>query len=141
VSAKLFDALLLVAGAVFAAEGLAGVADCFAGHTEGFCCGLITPGEPKASCPLAMADAQTNLIVSQGYVLTCYVFCIYKDFCDGLESVSVLIIYFTTCCIITGLFISLKKHCENVSEKEPIFADEGATVRALLKNKNAEKYV
>jgi hypothetical protein len=41
-------------------------------------------------------------------------------------------------------FISLKKHCENiygenVSEKEPIFADEGATVRALLKNKNAEK--
>jgi hypothetical protein len=45
----------------------------------------------------------------------------------------------TTCCIITGLFISLKKHCENVSEKEPIFADEGATVRALLKNKNAEK--
>jgi hypothetical protein len=34
---------------------------------------------------------------------------------------------------------SLKKHCENVSEKEPIFADEGATVRALLKNKNAEK--
>jgi hypothetical protein len=47
----------------------------------------------------------------------------------------------TTCCIITCLFISLKKHCENVSEKEPIFADEGATVRALLKNKNAEKYV
>jgi hypothetical protein len=47
----------------------------------------------------------------------------------------------TTYCIITGLFISLKKHCENVSEKEPIFADEGATVRALLKNKNAEKYV
>jgi hypothetical protein len=47
----------------------------------------------------------------------------------------------TTCCIITGLLISLKKHCENVSEKEPIFADEGATVRALLKNKNAEKYV
>jgi hypothetical protein len=47
----------------------------------------------------------------------------------------------TTCCIITGLVISLKKHCENVSEKEPIFADEGATVRALLKNKNAEKYV
>jgi hypothetical protein len=47
----------------------------------------------------------------------------------------------TTCCIITGLFISLKKHCENVSEKEPIFADEGATVRALLDNKNAEKYV
>jgi hypothetical protein len=45
----------------------------------------------------------------------------------------------TTCCIITGLFISLKKHCENVSEKKPIFADEGATVRALLKNKNAEK--
>jgi hypothetical protein len=45
----------------------------------------------------------------------------------------------TTCCIITGLFISLKKHCQNVSEKEPIFADEGATVRALLKNKNAEK--
>jgi hypothetical protein len=32
-----------------------------------------------------------------------------------------------TCCIITGLFISLKNHCENVSEKEPIFADEGAT--------------
>jgi hypothetical protein len=48
-------------------------------------------------------------------------------------------IFTTTCCIITGLFISLKKHCENVSEKEPIFADEGATVRALLKNKNAEK--
>jgi hypothetical protein len=41
----------------------------------------------------------------------------------------------------TGLFITLKKHCENVSEKEPIFADEGATVRALLKNKNAEKYI
>jgi hypothetical protein len=38
-------------------------------------------------------------------------------------------------------FKSLKKHCENVSEKEPIFADEGATVWALLKNKNAEKYV
>jgi hypothetical protein len=35
----------------------------------------------------------------------------------------------------------IKKHCENVSEKESIFADEGATVRALLKNKNAEKYV
>jgi hypothetical protein len=49
-------------------------------------------------------------------------------------------ILYTTCCIITGLFISLKKHCENVSEKEPIFADEVATVRALLKNKNAEKY-
>jgi hypothetical protein len=47
----------------------------------------------------------------------------------------------TTCCIITGLFISLKKHWGNVSEKEPIFADEGATARALLKNKNAEKYV
>jgi hypothetical protein len=45
----------------------------------------------------------------------------------------------TTCCIITGLFISLKKHCENVSEKEPIFADDGTTVRALLKNKNVEK--
>jgi hypothetical protein len=29
--------------------------------------------------------------------------------------------------------------CENVSEKEPVFTDEGATVRALLKNKNAEK--
>jgi hypothetical protein len=38
----------------------------------------------------------------------------------------------------TGLFISLKKHCENVSEKEPISADEGATERALLRNKNAE---
>jgi hypothetical protein len=47
----------------------------------------------------------------------------------------------TTFCIITGLFISLKKHYENVSEKEPIFADEGPTVRAVLKNKNAEKYV
>jgi hypothetical protein len=47
----------------------------------------------------------------------------------------------TTCCIITDLFISLKKHCGNVSEKEPIFVDEGATVRALLKNKNAGKYV
>jgi hypothetical protein len=35
----------------------------------------------------------------------------------------------------------IKKHCENVSEKEPIFTDEGATLRALLKNKNAEKYV
>jgi hypothetical protein len=35
----------------------------------------------------------------------------------------------------------IKKHCESVSEKEPIFADEGATVRALLKNKNTEKYV
>jgi hypothetical protein len=31
-------------------------------------------------------------------------------------------------------------HCENVSEKEPIFAGEGATVRALLKNKNSKKY-
>jgi hypothetical protein len=51
-----------------------------------------------------------------------------------------IITYNTTCCIITGLFISLKKHCENVSEKEPIFADEGATARALLKNTNAEKY-
>jgi membrane-anchored glycerophosphoryl diester phosphodiesterase (GDPDase) len=50
-----------------------------------------------------------------------------------------VIIINTTCCIITGLFISLKKRCENVSEKERIFADEGATVRALLKNKNAEK--
>jgi hypothetical protein len=48
------------------------------------------------------------------------------------------IVLTTTCFIITGLFISLKKHWENVSEKELIFADEGATVRALLKNKNAE---
>jgi hypothetical protein len=40
---------------------------------------------------------------------------------------------------ITGLFISLKKHCENVSGKESIFPDEGATERALLSNKNAEK--
>jgi hypothetical protein len=30
-------------------------------------------------------------------------------------------------------------HYENVSKKEPISADEGATKRALLKNKNAEK--
>jgi hypothetical protein len=45
----------------------------------------------------------------------------------------------TTCCIIIGLFISLKIHYEKVSEKEPIFADEGATHRALLKNKNTEK--
>jgi hypothetical protein len=56
-------------------------------------------------------------------------------------SSSALIVITTTCCIITGLFISLKKHCETVSEKEPILADEDATVRALLKNKNAEKYV
>jgi hypothetical protein len=34
-----------------------------------------------------------------------------------------------TCCIITGLFISLKVRCKNVSEKEPISADEGATKR------------
>jgi hypothetical protein len=34
---------------------------------------------------------------------------------------------FTICCIITGLFISLKMHYENVSEKEPISADEDAT--------------
>jgi hypothetical protein len=33
--------------------------------------------------------------------------------------------------IITGLFISLKMHYENVSEKEPISANEGATKRAL----------
>jgi hypothetical protein len=31
----------------------------------------------------------------------------------------------------TGLFISLKMHYENVSDKEPIFADEGVTNRAL----------
>jgi hypothetical protein len=31
----------------------------------------------------------------------------------------------------TGLFISLKMHYENVSEKEPISADEGVTKRAL----------
>jgi hypothetical protein len=37
----------------------------------------------------------------------------------------------TTCCIITGLFISLKMHYENISEKEPISADAGATKRAL----------
>jgi hypothetical protein len=37
----------------------------------------------------------------------------------------------TTCRIITGLFISLKMHNENVSEKEPIFADAGVTKRAL----------
>jgi hypothetical protein len=37
----------------------------------------------------------------------------------------------TTCCIITGLFISLKMHYENVSEKEPISANAGATKRAL----------
>jgi hypothetical protein len=37
----------------------------------------------------------------------------------------------TTCRIITGLFISLKMHYENVSEKEPIFADEGDTKQAL----------
>jgi hypothetical protein len=58
-----------------------------------------------------------------------------------------------TCCIITtDLYIIevsdnnrplhfIIKALENVSEKEPIFADEGATVRALLRNKNAEKYV
>jgi hypothetical protein len=46
-SAKLFDALLLVAGAVFGVEGLtgpAGVADCFAGAAAGFCCGLGAAG-------------------------------------------------------------------------------------------------
>jgi hypothetical protein len=37
----------------------------------------------------------------------------------------------TTRCIITGVFISLKMHNENVSEKEPIFADAGVTKRAL----------
>jgi hypothetical protein len=37
----------------------------------------------------------------------------------------------TTRCIITGGFISLKMHYENVSEKEPIFADAGVTKRAL----------
>jgi hypothetical protein len=37
----------------------------------------------------------------------------------------------TTFCIITGLFISLKIHYENVYEKEPISAGEGATERAL----------
>jgi hypothetical protein len=37
----------------------------------------------------------------------------------------------TTGCIITGAFISLKMHNENVSEKEPIFADPGLTKRAL----------
>jgi hypothetical protein len=31
----------------------------------------------------------------------------------------------------TGLFISLKMHYENISEKEPISADEGVTKRAL----------
>jgi hypothetical protein len=63
--------------------------------------------------------------------------------CQKKSSKSVFTLYdfTTTCCIITGLFISLKKHCENVAEKEPIFADEGATVRALLKNKNGEKYI
>jgi hypothetical protein len=30
-------------------------------------------------------------------------------------------------------------HYENVSAKEPISVDEGATKRPLLKNKNAEK--
>jgi hypothetical protein len=39
---------------------------------------------------------------------------------------------FTICCIITGLFISLKMHYENVSEKEPISADEGATPGASI---------
>jgi hypothetical protein len=34
-------------------------------------------------------------------------------------------------CIMTGVFISLKMHNENVSEKEPIFADAGVTKRAL----------
>jgi hypothetical protein len=58
------------------------------------------------------------------------------ELCNFTINVKVLA---TTCCIITGLFISLKKHCENVSEKEPIFADDGTTVRALLKNKNVEK--
>jgi hypothetical protein len=59
--------------------------------------------------------------------------------CQKKSSKSVFTLYdfTTTCCIITGLFISLKKHCENVAEKEPIFAD----VRALLKNKNGEKYI
>jgi hypothetical protein len=38
---------------------------------------------------------------------------------------------FTTCYIITGLFISLKMRHENISEKEPISADEGTTKRAL----------
>jgi hypothetical protein len=60
-SAKLFDALslvaVLVAGAVFGAEGLtgaAGVADCFAGAAAGFCCGLgaAGPGDILAWGPL-----------------------------------------------------------------------------------------
>jgi hypothetical protein len=42
-----------------------------------------------------------------------------------------MIIRDTTCCILTGLFISLKMPYENVSEKELIFADEGVTKRAL----------
>jgi hypothetical protein len=37
----------------------------------------------------------------------------------------------TTRCIITTPFISLKIHNQNVSEKEPIFADAGVTKRAL----------
>jgi hypothetical protein len=37
----------------------------------------------------------------------------------------------TTRCIMTGVFNSLKMHYENVSEKEPIFADAGVTKRAL----------
>jgi hypothetical protein len=37
----------------------------------------------------------------------------------------------TTCCIMTGVFISFKMRYENVSEKEPISADEGATKRTL----------
>jgi hypothetical protein len=40
-------------------------------------------------------------------------------------------IWIATCCTITGLFNWLKLHYENVSEKEPISADEGATKRAL----------
>jgi hypothetical protein len=59
----------------------------------------------------------------------------------GTTAHAVHVIEVSACCIITGQFISLKKHCENVSEKEPIFTDEGATVRALLKNKKSEKYV
>jgi hypothetical protein len=89
-SPKLFDALLLVAvfvaGAIFAAEGLtgaAGVADCFARVTAGFCCGLsaagpddffglITPGE-LGSSPVARG-VSTAAICAFCRVIICFFF-------------------------------------------------------------------
>jgi hypothetical protein len=37
----------------------------------------------------------------------------------------------TTCCMITGLFISFKMPYENVSEKESTSADEGASLKII----------